>query len=369
MAFIIQNQIEIGLFINGYEYPLDALNVLNRLVIGTVARNKFPTFELSVTDVSGTMDKLGLQDGVPIRISVKALQGSTISYEFRKFNVHKQNNGYANAYTIDGYYDSPLWFSGTRSTSMQGTSNRVLGQLAAEAGLKYSGTTTSDSQLWVPENAKYSTFAKRIADQGYVNDQSCMCLGLDLDGTLKYRDINNLKGKPIDVIAYQYKEGYYCAIDLADSSTGFSNPQTGYWNTRVQQSLTAPKVHNQLNFISNSRTPNLNMDVRRNVKAGGVRFSPIDVGNVHPNRERALYQNFRYRNLFSAGVTMLMNMPTTITLFDQVNLSVEKSDTSQDVSVSGTYIVSGRALCVTGTTYGEKIQLIRHGTNEPNPRT
>jgi hypothetical protein len=368
MSYIIQNKIEISIFIDGNEYPLSTINSLNFLHMGASAAMDFPTCCFQIVDQSRTIDSMGLQDGIPLRIVVRSGQSNSQTFNFRKFNHLKDSSGPFAVYTIDGYYDSPLWFTGTTNQNIRSTSGGILSTIASQCGLNYDGVDTNDSQLWTPQNKKWRQFAKETTMNAYVDDTSCMCSALDFSGTLRFKDINNLPDATQKIIAYQYSTDAITAVAFQNKAgSGFNNSVTGYSNTRVSQSITADQTYttiNQLQFESDSRAPLYNTAVRDKAKNGPVRFSPIDVGNNHPNYERASYQNNRYRNLFSMGLEILIPQQTQFQLFDKINFSVQKEDTSQDTSASGEYTISGRAIYVQGSNYAEKLQVIRHGTNE-----
>jgi len=232
--------------------------------------------------------------------------------------------------------------------------------------LKYDGISTNDAQLWMPQNKAYRMFAKDVANNGYVNDTSCTALCVDLDGTMRYKDVNNLPTATKQIIAYQYKQGYTTAIEVAISaSSGFNNAVSGYQNMRVAQSTTgtSQSTITDLSFTFDSKAPLYNQPLKTELKRGPVRFGPIDVGNVHDNYERASYQNTRYRNLFSMGLDLMLPVISDIQLLDQVNFSVQREDAEQDVSNSSAYTVTGHSIYIQGASYFEKLNIVRHGTN------
>lgn len=368
MGYLVQGRIEVSIFIDDNEYPLMDTNTLNYLHIGTSVITGFPTLCFSITDVDRTIERIGLQDGIPIRVVLKSANSDTQIYLFRKFHHKKPPSSSAPTYIIDGYYDSPLWFAGSTNVNIRGSSNDVLQSIASTCGLKYAGASTNDAQLWTPQNKGWRQFAKEVTNNAYISDSSCMCLALDLDGTLKFVDVNNLPTPKRKIIAYEYADDAITAVDFTNSaSSGFNNALSGYWNTRVKQSLTADALHtpiDQLQFTADVRAPLYNTAVKTQAKRGAVRFSPIDVGNLHENYERASYQNMRYRNLFSFGLSLLLNQSTTFQIFEKINFSVQKVDASQDTSTAGVYTITGRSLYINAANYAEKLQVVRHGTNE-----
>ncbi len=368
MGYIIQGRIEVSIFIDDIEYPLDSVNALNYLHIATTAVQKMPTLSLSITDVEHVMERIGLQDGIPLRVAIKPQNGDMRTYRFRKFNHTRTFNGDAYVFDITGYWDAPLYWNTTSATTMRGASNEVLEQIANKCGILYEGTPTSDVQLWCPQNQSWSAFAIETASAGYVDPTSCMCLVFDRDGTLRYKNLNKLDDSGIKILAYQYAEDAFTAVDIhVVTASGFNNALSGYQNMRYKQSLVLDEVHTQIDqlaFTPDTRSPQYNKALKDKLTRGPVRFGPIDVGNVHPEYEKASYQNMRYKNLFSLHVEALLIQPSSIKLLDKLSIAVQKEDTGQDSANSGTYVVSGHAIYVQGANYSEKVLLSRHGTNE-----
>jgi hypothetical protein len=366
-AFLLLNQLEVSVYLNDLEYPLGAVNLLNSMHIVTTARGSVPLLSMQITDVQGLMEVIGLKDGIPIRVVIKAIGKNATTYNFLLFTSRKEQSGGSYTYTIFGYWKAPLYWNSSTSTPIKGTSDDALSQIADACGLDYDGTDTGDSQLWLPQNKLYRAWAKAIAGAGYVDDTSCMALAVDLDNTLVYKNLNDLDAPTKSIVAYQYSKQSYTAVDFKSKTvSGFNNAVTGYNNMRYVQSTvgddTQTSIEN-LTFTPDVTSPLYNQDLKDQMARGAVRFGPIDVGNVHEQYEKALYQNLRYMNLFNFGLDALLQMPTEIGMFEQIDFSVQKEDTSVDKINSGTYTVAARALYIQGATYNELIGLVRHGTN------
>ena len=368
MSFIIQGRIEISISINGTDYPLDpGTNTLNFLQMGCSARQKLPTCHFAVTDNTKALDKVFLQDGIPLTIVVKANRSLSQTYNFRLFHKKKTFDGSSYKYEIDGYWDAPIYWAGTSEAGIQGTSSTVLQNIATLSGLHYRGITTNDPQLWMQRNRSYGDFAKVVYQHGYVSDKSYTVAGVDLTGTLIYVDANNLPTPTVTLVAYQMVDGMYTVVDYrATSKSGLNNNLTGYNNARYTQSQSGTALstaNDQLAFTPDTTAPLFNTDVKTIAARGYQSYGPIDVGNVHSKYERAAYQNMRYANLLSMDVDFLVNMPVPLTLFDKFTFSVETANNKQDPAYSGVYIVSGQALYVQGTTVAMKLQACRSGTD------
>ena len=368
MGYLVNGQIEVSIFIADKEYPLGAINLLNWLHIATTVRHALPVCGFQITDVQHVFDKIGILDGTPLRIVVKSNGKDSRTYVFRKFNHKRVFSGEAYTWSIYGYWDAPLFWLASSVRAIEGTASNVLQEIASTCGLKYDGTSTNDSQIWVPRNRLYRSWAKDVADHSWVNDTSCMVLGVDLDGTLRLKDVNNLPEPKQKIVGYTYAKDAMTAADIQlNASSGLNNALSGYQNMRVSQSVTTDDIwtaNKDLSFTPDVKSPHYNETLKQKLGRGAVRFGPIDAGNVHLNYEKAAYQNLRYRNMFSLGVDALMVDTTAVQLCERISLGLQTEATSQDTPNSGTYTITGRAIYLQGANYSEKLGLCRHGDNQ-----
>lgn len=368
MAYLVSGQTEISVFIADKEYPLEAINLLNWMHISTTFRHKLPMVGFQILDVQHVFDRIGLLDGTPLRIVIKANGKDSKTFVFRKFNHRREFTGEAYTWSIYGYWDAPKYWTATSIGSKRGTSSSVLSEIANECGLKYDGPSTNDSQLWLPRNRSFSAWAQDIVDHSWVNATSCMALGVDLNGTMRVKNVNDLPAPTQKIIGYTYATDALTAVDIQISaSSGLNNALSGYQNMRVAQSVTSEETQltiKDLAFTPDVKSPLYNQDLRNTLQRGAVRFSPIDAGNVHANYERAQYQNTRYRNLFSLGLEALMVDTVDVDLGERITVALQNEANGQDNPNSGVYTVTGHAIYTQGANYAEKLGLARHGTNE-----
>jgi len=367
MAYILQNNLEVSILFSGAEYPLENMNQLQFLHVGMLTRTNVPTCHFGLQDVTHFFDVVNLEDGIPITISIRALNGDTQTYQFRKFNHKKTFNGQCFEYEIDGYLNVPLYWAQTSMAGIQGTSNDALSQIASNCGLQYDGTTTADSQLWLPRNRTYCEFVKDIVTHGYSNSSSYMVSGVDLSGTLLYKDVMNLPTSRGTIVLGQVQAGSYVAMDYKPLAvSGLTNKMQGYQNTRYDQSMvstTLSTAYNQLQLTPDVSAPFYNQQIANVITTGYRAFGGIDVGNVHEQYELAYYQNQRYAAMFSLAVEFQLLTPTIYTLFDRFTFSVDTDAQKADVPYAGEYTVAGKALYIQGPFFAEKILGLRMGTN------
>lgn len=373
MGYIVPGRVEVSLFFSDaeVEYPLEAANVLNFLHIGTSFRFGLPSIHFSVTDQSRILSNTNLlQDGAPIRVVIKALNSNKSRvYRFRLFKMKKTPALSGTTIEVDGYWDSPKYWLTSTSTGIRGTSNSVISEIAEMCGLRYEGVTTSDDQLWMPQNRTYCEFARAIAKHGWINNESFMQIGMDLSGVLHYKNLNAHSSQEVyEIVQGTYEEGKITSVSFDEkSSSGFNNRQTGYWNTRYQQSAVIPETtsitHKELVFRADSRSPLYSDHLKNESARGRQLYSPIDCGNVHESYELAEYQNLRYANLMNMGVDILTQFPTDLDISNVFNFVVRQEDNEIDNVGSGLYTCSSKALVIQGPNYFEKFEGYRHGTN------
>lgn len=369
MSYTVDGRIEVSVFINNVEFPLDSMNTLNYLHIAWTTRSILPTFRMGLFDQQHILDKYELPDGIPVRIVVKPLGLQSVTFNFRKYDHKKSFNGKGFIYDMDGYLDFPKYWIGTSVVGVRGTSNDVLQQIASTCGLNYDGISTNDAQLWMPRNRTFGEFAYAIKRRGYVSDASYMELGVNPDGTMIYRDVTQLGAPQKTIVLGQLKDGAITAMDyLPHVKSGLNNKMTGYQNARYDQSMIeqqASTANSSVTIQIDSNAPLFNTQVQTLVQRGYQSFGGIDVGNTHSNYEKAFYQNLRIANSYSLDVEFLLYSPSNLSLFDTFVFSVDDEANKQDAAYAGTYITVGRALAITGAQYSEKILGTRQGLNTP----
>lgn len=369
MGYQVSGRIELSIFINNVEFPLDNQNMLHFMHIGTSTRQTLPTCHFAITDVLHTLDQIELQDGIPIRITIKAWQATTQTFNFRKFHHKKTFNGGSFMYEVDGYWDASRYWTGTSLAGITGTSYNVLSSIASTCGLPFVGDNTNDSQLWLPRNRTYGEFARKVASRGYSNNSSYMVLGVDLTGTMRYKNMSTLPASQYTVVLGQMVQGSITCTDYKPlAKSGLNNKMTGYQHTRYNQSMTGDTT--QANVDSVTLTPDVtsplfNPTVKTQMVTGYKTWGGIDVGNTNTNYDQAIYQNMRFANTYSLDVEFLIMLPTPMNLFDKFTFAVDTDQQKQDAAYAGDYIVAAKAWFVTGATFAEKIVGVRQGVNMP----
>lgn len=376
MGYIIQDKIEVSLFFSGDEFPLNAYNTLSFLQIDISSRQALPQVSLALTDASMILSPNGyLQDCAPFSIVLKPT-GSDISttYNFRIFKFREVKTVSGARYQIDGFWDSlPYWFT-TTNVGIRGTSDTVMSQIASAAGLRYSGTHTSDAQLWMPQNRTYAAWVRNLTLHGYVSDKSLMVSGVDIvDGqaTLLYKDFNAIQTTPITMAIGQQAPGEVSVADFrTHANAGPMNKNSGYHQVRYFQSALGrdQTPFANMEVTPTSRTPLFSMNAREKAKRGTFLYSGIGFGNTNPDAyEKGRYINSRGAGLLSAKIDLMSINSTNVRLFDRINVVArnESANAEVDNAWSGLYTVTAISYKIDTTNYCEVVEGYRDGTNVP----
>lgn len=178
----------------------------------------------------------------------------------------------------------------------------------------------------------------------------------DLDSR-KPKELFSSKGDNID--SYPVTD-----FDVVARS-GFYNASSGYQDTLVVQSLLVSDNQNlsQVSIRRNSQKVSISRDIKGLITQSKVRFAPIDVGNVAPNYDKALYQNRRLSNLFNFGIEF--NVPRIIdsNVLDTVSCELTKTGLTGVQEISGVFTIASKALYLRGMDIVQKVEVFRHGMN------
>ena len=368
MPYQLGNQINLGIYVEGFELPIDGYMSVLKLHIGSTLGMKLPVMVLQISDAWGVFDAVPMvKDATRIQVRIAAGADEPELYTFRLFNHGKvPDSSGGNTWTIEGYLDSPMWWAGTSLRHYVGTSNDVLAQIAATCGVEFNGDQTSDSQVWNQQNRRYADFARYVAQHGFKTDTSRMTMAYDLSNRLIYKDVNTPQAPLMTIVNGQFQNGCAFATHYeAESISGYTNQNMGYQSTLYRQSLFKPSQVDTLAWTPNVTDPNFNSDVRKTIQTGKPRHSKIDVGNSSENKERAKFQNARYAQMFNQKLHLSSDyLPLPFPLLSWLNCNLYSERTGYpDVQNSGVYLVTARSILVKGTYFQDKIQCERHGVN------
>jgi len=371
--FHLKNRLGIQIIINQKEFPFDRVNALDFLHMCCSTRLDIPMLHFRVKDAAKFLvADQDLIDGAAIQINI-VIRNQIQSFSFRLHTFKQIFDTTGPSYDIDAYLDSVSYWLATTSKAVSGSSNTVLSQIAQNCGISYYvGTTTADTQTWFPKNKRWREFARSLALHGYVDDQSCMVLGFDLDNKLIYK---NLISKPTQkqaavFITAKHAEGSFIATDYKiKNQSGFLNSVGGGYAGEIQVTSVMSTTQTSINTTQGTRTTSkfmINSEVYNEVKLQGrVSFRPIDGGNVHQNYEKAAYQNVRVSSLFSFGLELITTDVTGLNLLDYVGFVASVPEGKPVQAYSGNYFITSRTIYIQGLNYFEKLELCNQGLNGP----
>jgi hypothetical protein len=374
MSYEIKGRLSLKITFNGEEFLFDRVNSLDFLHMTASTRIGVPMLHMALQDNIGFLsESKHLADGARIQIVVSAIEDNKAkTYTFRLNSFKREPNQGAYRYEMDGYVDASTYWHASTVDAFNGTSYAALRNIASLCGLNFNGDETTDSQVWTPRNIRYHEWARLISERGFRSDGSCMQLGMNIDRSLVYRDLSEDKAPVLKFNFGGYKTGYLLISDaVPTTSSGSMNHHSGYAGSVVEQDTQTSAVHKltdkiQVALKSGEGSLQLNSKIKDAVKRADVKFAPIDVGNVHVEYERALYQNRRVNNLFTSRIDVVTPDATALGLLDTVAINMDQS-TEFLKAYSGDYRVASRVVRVEGNQYFEKLELLRRTINERSP--
>lgn len=371
MAFSLSNGLSISLYLGDAEFPLGTINRIKMLHIVESVQLQIPQITLELIDAANIISKIGLQDGLPIGISITN-QGVVLqSLHFRLFSYKPFQENDVQRYQITGYLDIPRYWFGMAQSSIRGTSADALAQIAQICGLDFNGISTNDSQLWVPSLRKYSDFARYIANRGYATTSSCLVLAVNLLKTMVYADIMN-QPTPIVTLSSMKtaNDSEYSVIDYSISGyPGGSVTNGGYYSSRVYSRIIEDQkpITNTIETVEvnqNVNAPQISSIVRGLIGTRQVvTFGNIDCGNASEKHEIALYQNKRIKSLFTINADFILSTPCPLSVCVPFQFNATDNSGQPNVIDSGIYITCARIIYLNEANYFEKISASRIGTN------
>jgi hypothetical protein len=369
MALNIHDRLYLQILINGVEFPLDKLNTLQYLHISESVRSYVPVLNMKLVDATKFISQNNLLvDGAIIKVTI-GVDGRKKSYEFRRFN-HKAIPGGdgGTQYQVSAFLNVPLYWMASTMKAFNGTAAEAIKYIANACDLNFYGVTTSETQLWMPYNTRYCEFARQVAERAWVDSESCVQLAVSADKTARLINVSDFDTRKATEV-FSNKGTYASALPVTDqqivSKSGFFNSVGGYQDTMIQQSLTdtTDKDISQVNVKRNSKTISMNKSVKDSVPQAKVKYAPIDVGNITPHYEDALYQNRRLSGLFTFGVEFNTAYLVDSNLLDIVMCELTMPEVSGMQDISGNFLLTSKVTYIEGMNFYQKMECYRHGSN------
>lgn len=376
------NNLSLGAVLDGRELLLESLS-FKSLQLSSNKMFSQPMGNLQFADNIGILEDNPIMDNQSLTLYIGINKNPPKEYTFRVFKVEKRIQNKIPYYTLILVFNAPRWlYENTRSVIPKATSFEALKKLAEESKLSFVGDETVDRQNWYGVGNRRCIFAEYIAKYGYVNDTSCMAIGVSLEGEVRYKNISKLiyDGAPTFIDGLVVGENEFSVLDKKEfDNSGQSNSVGGgYKKITVNQD---PIRQSSLDFTRfagvSLSTPNKVLSINKNIVErieGSVSvFSSIDCGNTHTNAVKACHQNSRIYNYYSSGMYCAIQTPTRFDLFDPINfVSFDSVGNKPRLSKKSTTsnLITGKTIFISQTgQYTEKFELKRIGSNGNAPKS
>lgn len=351
--------------IGGVEYAINPVSVPKLDWFENVHQN-LPSLNLTLADKTNKFASIATAgDGVPIELTLGdgANNESSATFNIQGQPNIVQGNGY-NYIHINAVLDKVSYLRSMITGLHEGTSASVLSAIASQHGLQADVDSTSDSQVWLPNNKTIASFVRSVADHGWTGEGGCLIPAVTSAGVFLYKNI--MQAADSNKV---FGQGYLPIMDWsAQSKAHVANHVRGYGSTTVGFDVTGAvselgKITFSLfsNFLSASK---VNMDSIGNLGAkidAAVRPS----GNTHENYQKALHQNRRIRSLFSSDINILVGMATEFDLLKKATvIPTDQLTSSPNTTVSGKYLLTARTRSLVRNKYVEKLVLTGQSLSE-----
>lgn len=375
----VQNGVNIDLSIGGVDLPSNDSFSFNWLQLTTDVRYFLPMMAMQFADQDNLLKKYGIEllDSIPLTLSVGATPDAKQTYNFRLFHPKQITMGNLTVYTLYGILDAPKYLAESNTTVYSNqSSSQVIQTIAQNCGLKPTVTQTSDTQTWRQGNKRNCDMVRHCALRGYASDEALLALGVRMDGTLYYLDVNQIQPSSVYVTYANQSQSGSSTIQIVDHKfddpMGQANMQRGWNSTYVDQNNQDPNnpMVNGTQIKPNADSVAINQAVSQQMNAGKVEHSPIYAPDmVHENWSKARHQNIRGRVVQNMSCSIFTPFQTAVDLFDPLNIDSSFAPKNGDPTNGaqngreGQYIVASKSVIIQGLNYGEKIRLVRAGIN------
>lgn len=363
MMFGVKGQWNAQMSIGGKPFVINPSTV-PRLMWFENVHQHIPSLALTLIDKTGEFSSIASSgDGVPIDLTLG--DGATNETSAR-FNIQGQptiqhGSGY-NLLHINAFLDAMPYVRSVVSGLYEGSSSAVLAKIASNVGLSFSGVSTADSQVWLPNNKTLASFVRHVSGRGYIGANNCVMAAVDSLRTLIYADITNPNsgGETIS----SGGDGINL-IDYEASTTAAVNHNRGYGST--SSFYDAEGTFKEFNKIMVSLFSNVLGISQANVSAIGGLGGRLDniirpAGNTHDKYQEALHQNRRIRSLYNTDLKLLLANVTRTPLLSTVEAVPYDFSTGKPSPIlTGKYILSGRTRSLYRSKYIENLVVTSSG--------
>jgi hypothetical protein len=365
--FGLEDQFFGQITVDGNELPIQPIGGFDEITIHENVMTQVPTCKMVIYDTLGVMgNQFSFQDGTPFTILIGRSTNDQTQMQtanFRCFGAAKTKPiGSRNAYTISGVLDCAKYWRGTASDYNTGTSAQSITKIAQACGLTADTVPTNDSMNWIMTRKSNANIAAYIAEHGYVDNKSIMCIGLDCNKVLRYRNLAQVvKQSPVYIFGDDGtgNDSRILFIDIK-SGSGLQNNLFAYGMRATQEKMDGTaSSFTQTNITLQSNNLSINSVVKNQVGSVRNEWMPMDMGNTHDNFQSSAYQNLRGMATFVLSVEPVVGLVTGLNLFDPVTINIASSDQTGSLSqnYNGPAFIAAKTRTIRGSQYYEKFSL------------
>lgn len=268
--------------------------------------------------------------------------------------------------SLVGMLDNLKWWKGITTGAFSGNSTEVIKNLSTECGLGFYGPHSfNDNMTWLPSLMNYSEFSRHICRHAWSDDSSCAQMALDVDGVLRYIDLNRLADEsPIATAKFlkpvENETDFEILECIIKTNSGVNNFSAAYPGIMVEQDHKGVlKEHFDVVGVKQGAYFDYSTPVSEELRNIKIELAAIQAGNTHRNYNRASYQNFRLLATYGIIAEIYTETVTHIGLMEVVDLDMaDQSDGNDQRNYSGTYYVAAKVVGINGNRYFEKLRLV-----------
>lgn len=359
----IKGQYELSIDIEGQEVVATASNVGKLNIIETYQMH-LPSLELSFQDDSGKF--LGaIGDGSKITINFGDGRGGGEKSVWSVQGVPQMDHG-QNSYIIslNALLDNIAYSRKVLTGFYEGTASEVVARIAGEVGLKANVGSTSDKQVWLPNNRPIAGFVKSVVGHAYSGAQSVFANAITETGELRMKDLSTLIGGGtnfglggIPILTYNVRS----LAGVANHNRAAGSHTSGYdmeGTFKELTDVTATFIGSALGFSAGTK---------ESFGALGGRLDKIvrEGGNTHEKYLEARHQNKRLRGMYSTDLNVMTDVFSGVSVMDGVTATppslITHSNSTVEQRLMGNYIISSKTRSLQGTQYFERLVFTTQG--------
>ena len=366
--FNLSESLFFDLYLDGRQLNVGIQNIDNLNITCNIF-NSLPALRLVIMDDRNLFEGGSLNAGsiLTLKVGENKEAAAQTNYEFVIQGVPEQkDNGNLKIYTIYAVLNFLRYQKCVEPIFYNGTSSGALKHLCKECGMAFEGDSTNDEMIWSNGTKDYASFAQHIINHGYQNSSSCMVGAVKLDGTLVYKNVQDVTPKYTFSNTTNDSQTFQFVKNSFENKSGLYNLEYGYKNQFCQYGLEENKMMDELTVHKTSSSL-LNISKSTLDETGYVRNKvlPPDIGNYHKNWLKAEYQNIRLKSLYSLSQEFIFNRRIKeVDILDKIKFAyIDPQTKMPDTVKSSEWVVIGKVRAITGNHYFEKFLTVTTGQN------